>query len=219
MGDTVHFPHQQEHDHNHQHIGEHQVHYVKRPHLVAVSGDQGIPRNIMNRDFIKRVDGENQNFEGGIQNAQPQKRFPCLREFAFCEADREYQQADQHHINGGKVDAGHDGHAQVVVLQNADQIADIHHGCPRAGKPQKPAGGPVLLKGFDGQNRVNQKDYNGDEDVHIQKHRVHMGSPFSQTARLPGLRWCYSFYIPIPRNYQYLWQNMAKKIRNKSAAR
>ena len=155
LGDAAHFTDQQDHDHNHQRIGEQEVYDVKRPHLIAILRNEGISRDIMDGNLIKGIDGKYHDLKGSIQDAQAKERVSCLRKFAFREIHRKYKQAEQHDIDGDKVDAGHHGHAQIIVVQDTDQVADIYHGCPCAGMAQEAACGLIFLKGLDSQNRID----------------------------------------------------------------
>ena len=154
---------------------------VKGPHFIAVLGDGGISRDVADGNLPEGVDGKDHNLKGGVQGKQLHQAPAPAGKLAFREIHREHQQAQQHHVNGDEEDAGHDGHTQVLVKQNADEVADVHHRRPGAGVAQVAAGGPVFLEGFDCQKRVYQRDDNGNFYVPIQNHRTHIGNPF-----LPG---------------------------------
>ena len=63
LRDPAHFPNQQHNNHRNQHIGKRQMQVVKRLHLIAVHRDHSISRDIMNRDFIKRIDEKNDDLK------------------------------------------------------------------------------------------------------------------------------------------------------------
>ena len=113
----------------------------------------------------------------GIQTAKPDKILSDLRKSAFREIYGKSKQTDQHQINGDEINAGHHGHAQIVVAQDADQIAYIHHGCTNARKPKKPSGGRFLKKRFHRKNSVGQSNQDGNNDIAVKKHGTQIGHP------------------------------------------
>ena len=88
-----------------------------------------------NDPLSRAVLGEH-SLEDGIENAEDNGCFAGLCKFPFREINRENEKADQHDVNIDKIDAGHDGDAPIVVVEDADQVTDVHHSRARAGKAQ-----------------------------------------------------------------------------------
>lgn len=153
------------------------MHPVQRLHLIAVLGDVGVSPDIMDRNFVKGIDGKNHSLEDGIENAEDNGCFAGLCKFPFREINRENEQADQHDVDIDKIDAGHHRDTPVIVVQDADQVTDVHHGRACAGKSQISSRGPVLQNGFYRQNSVSHGDQNGNFYIEIQKPCIHVEHP------------------------------------------
>ncbi len=164
---------------------------VQGLHLVGVPGHLRAPGHIADGNAQEGIQGEDHQLEHGVDIAQDHQPSADFGEPALDEVHREGQKPQQHKVDGGKINAGHDGHAQVAACQNADQIADVHHGGAGAGKAQILAGGGLLLGGFDGKNAVDGGNDNGNADVAVQKNSIHMTSALP-CADLQGLKQLYS---------------------------
>ena len=137
------------------------MHPVQRFHLIAVLGDVGVSPDIVDGNFVKGIDGENHSLEDGIENTESNRCFAGLCKFPFRKINRENEEADQHDIDIDKIDTGHDRDAPIIVVQDADQVTDVHHSRVCAGKSQVSPRGLVLQDGFYRQNSVNHGDQNG----------------------------------------------------------
>ena len=173
-GNPAQLPNQQKNHRAHQYIGKDQMADVQRLHLIGVPGNLRVPGHIIDGDAQEGVQGKHHQLKQGVGIAQNHQPASGSGKASFDEMQRKGQQSQQHKIDGDKIDAGHDGHAQVAVRQNADKIADVHQGGAGASKGQVLAGGSVLLGGFDGKNAVNGGNHNGNADVEIQKNTVHV---------------------------------------------
>ena len=171
--DPAHLQDEQHQHHRHQRISKKQVQPVQGLHLVGVSGNHRIPRHIAQRDFGEGIENKNRDLKGSVQSCQPDSRPGNLRKLVFREKHRKNEQTDQHEIDADKMDAGHHRHTEIVVVQNADQITDVHHRRACAGQPQIPTGGLVLLHGFDGQNGIRYRNRDRDKNVAVQKCLIH----------------------------------------------
>ena len=176
-------------DHQHQHrrhqrIGEQQVHPVQRLHLIAVFRNQRVVTDIVHGDLAERIDGENHHFKRRIQEGCAKDNPSLARELPAREANGENEQTQQHEVDIDEVDARHDRHAHVVIVQDADQVPDIHDSRAQTGIAQELARRPVLAPGHDSQNDIRQRDQDGDFRIDIQKHRIHAGVPLFPTAPL-----------------------------------
>ena len=145
LRDSAHFPNQQHDDRCNQRVGKGQMEVVKGLHLVAVHRDHCISRDIMNRDLIEGIDAKNENLKQCIQAAEPDEDFSGTSERSFGEINGKAQKTNEHHVNCGEIDAGHNGHAKIAAVENADQVADIHNGCPQTGCPQVMSGWRFFL--------------------------------------------------------------------------
>ena len=151
---------------------------VQGLHLIGVPGNLRVPGHIIDGNAQEGVQGKHHQLKQGVGIAQNHQPASGFGKTSFDEMQRKGQQSQQHKVDGDKIDAGHDGHAQVAACQNADQIADVHQGGAGAGKGQVRAGGGVLLGGFDGKNAVNGGNHNGNANVEIQKNTVHVAKTF-----------------------------------------
>ena len=204
-GDLAHFPNQQDQDHQHQYIGENQMHPVKGLHLIAVPRDKRLSRHIMDGDLPEGIHGEDDDLKGRIQDTQFEGCLSQFPEFAFGKVHGEDEQAQQHEIDGDKIDAGHDRHIQIIVGQDADQIADIHHGCTHAGKTKIPPGGLVFPEGLPGQEHIDYGNQDGDFYIYVQKY--HFAHPEIRLSVLlvPNIS---ALYIIFPRISITAWKKL-----------
>ena len=109
-GNPNHLSNQQEHDHNDHEIGEKQMHLVERAHLIAVSGEGCVPADVVNGNFVDGIEEKDNNFKRGVEYAQADQVLSELCESALGKIHDEHKKIEQHHIDGYKIDAGHDGH-------------------------------------------------------------------------------------------------------------
>ena len=134
-------------------------------HLIAESGDGGVSGDIVNGNFPEGIDGKNQKLKNRVCKEQPDQDSAGSGKAAFREKYGEFQKAQQHKVDGDKIDAGHRGHQQIAAAENADEVADIHHRSTSAGKPQKTPGRRFLPKGLGSKDAVCQSNQNGDQLV------------------------------------------------------
>lgn len=163
------------------------MHPVKRLHLVGVFCNQRIPLNISNGNFTERIDGKYHNLKNGIKRNQPQYKFHLFRKPVFCKKYGEDQKTDQHDIDADKINAGHDGHTEIAVVQDTDKITDIYDCCYKTGVAQIFPDDIFFLDRFMKQNNINDCNQDGNNNVTVQKHLMHNSSPFPQELR----------YLPI----------------------
>ena len=114
----------------------------------------------MNCDFVYGINGEYNNFKQRIKNNQANCSFSDFRKATFCKKYGKNKQTDQHNINADKIYAGSNGHTQITVFKNTNEITDINYGCTGAGVAQISAGSPVFLKGHYGQHDINDCNQN-----------------------------------------------------------
>lgn len=146
-------------------IGIPQMQDMQGLHLIAESGDGGVSGDIVDGNLPEGIDGEHQQLKHCAGKQQPEQGFAGFGEAAFREINGKFQQAQQHEVDGDKIDAGHGGHQQIAAAENADEVADIHHRSPHTGQPQKTPGGRPFLKGFGRKDAVCQSNQNGDQLV------------------------------------------------------
>ena len=106
---------------------------VQGLHLIGVPSNLRVPGYIIDGNAQKGIQGKHHQLKQSVGIAQKHQPTTDLEEPTLDEMRRKGQQSQQHKVDGDKIDAGHDGHTQVAVCQNADQIADVHQGGAGAG--------------------------------------------------------------------------------------
>ena len=166
-GDGKQFSDQQDKDQCYKGIAEDEMHPVKRPHLVAVSGDNGISWNISDGNLRDGIDGKNDNLKDSVRKTDTGNNFQVLCKIIFGEINGKYKKTYQHDIYAGKIDTGHNRHAKITVVENTDQITDVYHSGNCTGKAQVSAGGFIFLDGYNGQQDICQSNQNGNNNISL----------------------------------------------------
>ena len=89
---------------------------------------------------------------------------------AVDEAIKKYgedQKTDQHDIDADKINAGHDGHTEIAVVQDTDKITDIYDCCYKTGVAQIFPDDIFFLDRFMKQNNINDCNQDGNNNVTV----------------------------------------------------
>ena len=200
----------QGHNRGDQRIGEHQMHPVQRLHLVFVDGEHRVLPDVMHRDLTERIDGEHDDLKDRVQRAQAEGEAPPPRELPLREVDGKDEQAQQHDVDVDEVDARHHRYAPVIVEQDADEVAEVHHRRTQTGIAQKAARRPVLAARQDSQYNIRRCDEDGFLDIYIQKRRIHAGVSLLPRTPVSALVSIYLLYTPKPRRNQHFVTDLSR---------
>ena len=149
------------------------MHSVQWMHLIAIFGNERFPPHIADGDFRKRVNGKNNYFKCCVPENQFQNLFYRLCKCTFCKMNDKNEKADKHDVDAGKIDAGHDRHAQVTVVEDTYQIADIYYSCYGAGIAKISSGSFVFLNGFHRQKYISDGNQNGNGNITFQQYFIY----------------------------------------------
>ena len=149
------------------------MHPVQGLHLIAVFCNKRISRNIVNCYFTERIHCKDRYLKQRVQRNQPKRHLSLPGKLPFRKKHSKNKKTDQHKINTDKIDTGHNGHAEIAVIKNTDQITDIYYSCACTGTAQIPSRIFVFLNGFHRQNYINQCNQNRKFNITSQKYLIH----------------------------------------------
>ena len=107
-------------------IREHEVHDVKRLHLIGVFCNLGGSRHIVDGNFVKRVDCKDNYLKRRVSAGCEHKPSAERGETAVYEIHRESYQQQKHHVDCREINARHDRHQQVMFGNDAYEVADVN---------------------------------------------------------------------------------------------